>query len=68
MNTDRKIPLMYMQIFRPGTQVQYNGNIYTVDHVGLSGYRLRVYLVDYPTPIDSHLLQCEPTELDFNRK
>ena len=58
---------MHMKIFKPGTQVQYNGEWFTVDHVGVSGYRLRVYLVGRIAPVDDYLLDCERTTLNFNR-
>ena len=50
-------------IFLPGTLVEYNTKTYTVDHVSVSTNILSVYLVGMATPVESHLLKCNPTAL-----
>ena len=62
------IPVFHMKIFKPGTQVWHQGRPYTVDHVSINGWNLKVSLCDYPTAINADQLECEYTKIDFNRQ
>lgn len=50
-----------LPIFKSGKIVTYKGNIYTVDHVKVSGYKLKVKLKELQEEIDAIYIDCKPT-------
>ncbi len=61
------IPIFHMKLFRPGTQAWYNGRPYTVSHVSISGWNLKVSLNGLDEKIDADKVECDYTEINFNR-
>lgn len=51
----------YMPLFKPGTQVRCDGKKETVSHVLLRRNLMFVHLVGHKKPIDSELVDLEPS-------
>jgi len=58
----------FIQLYKYGAQVIYNGRQYTVDHVTLSGYDLYLHLDGLPQSVKATAVQCEYTEISLERK
>jgi len=56
-----------MPLFRPGTRVNYKGNLCTVSHVVLSRGELLVYLHETKGTVHSDKLLLEPSLLTTRR-
>jgi hypothetical protein len=63
----RQLPVVNMRLFKPGSQVMYQGRMHYVDHVLLNRRGLFVFLDGITGPIDSDHVECAPTAIDFNR-
>lgn len=53
--------LFRMRLFRPGTQVRYQGRWEKVSHVSLNHYDMTVYLQGKADPVAALELELEPT-------
>ena len=58
----------FIQLYKYGTQVIYEGRYHTVDHITLSGYDIYVHLDGIQRSVISTALQCEYTEISLVRK
>ena len=67
MSSKRQLPVVKMRIFKPGTQVSYQGQPHNVDHILLTKRGLYLFLDDVLGPVDSERVECAVTEIDFNR-
>ena len=59
--------VIQLPIFSPGKEVRYQGRYYKIDHVSISGYILKVYLIDYHGGVPAEDIVCEPTTFTLNR-
>lgn len=57
-----------LPIFRPGQDVEYQGESARVDHVLVRRGGLMVYLEGRPVPIDSDEINVAPTEFVYRRR
>lgn len=57
-----------LPLFRPGTQVIYQGQTCTVHYVTVRRSQLMVNLRETDTPVDSEKLQVAPTRIPLPRR
>lgn len=50
-----------MMIYSAGKQVTYQSRFYTVDHVHLSGYELKIHLIGLAHSVSADEVFCEPS-------
>ena len=60
-------PYANLPLFRPGTQVHYQGQRCTVSHVVISRCDLQVYLQELGTAVDADKVQLAPTRVLLQR-
>lgn len=60
-------PYASLPLFRPGTQVHYQGQPYTVGHVIISRSDLQVYLQELGAAVDADKVQLAPTRILLQR-
>lgn len=65
--TGRILPTVSVRLFRRGDIVGYNGYGYTVDHIIVSRGKVMVMLTELGQAIDSRFLDCNNTEVNFEK-
>lgn len=60
-------PVVHLPLYRPGTQVLYLGQVYTVGHVVVSRSDLMVNLRESGASVPAEKVQLAPTRLVLQR-
>jgi hypothetical protein len=62
---NRALPTVAVRIFKPGQDIVYNGWAYKVNYIHIADGRLYVHLVGLESPVEEHLIDVDPTIIDF---
>jgi len=62
------IPLVNIQLFKPGCEVIYQDKKHIVEYVQICRHDVLLKLKDVTQIVNSIFVQCEPTVVDFNRE
>lgn len=50
-----------LPIFNPGKKIEYQGQIYTIDHIRINGHSIKIKFKEIAEEVDSEKVTCEFT-------